>query len=109
MVLVDHGDLSVGWHEDPDDPAKFRYWSGKEWTARAQTHTDASGVIFVGAQLRRRQRRVFGSWLLRNPIIFHVGAWLDCSVPLTRGRLGRFTTPVELRTLDQVRAPRNES
>jgi hypothetical protein len=53
MVLVDHGDLSVGWHEDPDDPAKFRYWSGKEWTARAQTHTDASGVIFVGAQLRR--------------------------------------------------------
>ena len=45
------------------------------------------------------------SRLFHNPVTFHVVAWFDCSVPLTRGRLRRFTTPIELRNLDQVRGP----
>ena len=73
--------------------------------ARAQTHTDARGVAFVSALIQRKRRRVLDSWLFQNPVTFHVVAWFDCSVPLTRGRLRRFTRPVELRTLDQLRGP----
>ena len=104
MVLVGQ-EPAVGWHPDPDDAAKFRYWNGSEWTARAQTHTDVRGMAFVSAQVQRKRRRVLDSRLFQNPVTFHVVAWFDCSVPLTRGRLRRFTTPVELRTLDQVRGP----
>jgi hypothetical protein len=30
-------------------------------------------------------------WLQRHPVAFHVCAWFNCSVPLIRGRLTRFT------------------
>lgn len=69
---------------------------------RANTYTDAQGTTFVGASLQRNRRRVLDSWLIQNPVTFHVVAWFDCSVPFTRGRLRRFTTPVEIRTLDRV-------
>ena len=104
MVLVGQ-EPAVGWHQDPDDGTKFRYWNGSEWTARAHTHTDAHGVAFVWTGVQRKRRRVLDSRLFQNPVTFHVVAWFDCSVPLTRGRLRRFTTPIELRTLDQVRGP----
>jgi hypothetical protein len=107
MVLM-LDDRALGWHEDANDPTKFRYWNGSEWTARAQAHVGANGAVHVGAVVWRKHRRVLDR-LIRNPVLFHIGAWLDCSVPLTRGRLRRFTAPVELRTLDQVRSPRNES
>jgi Protein of unknown function (DUF2510) len=101
---VDGGELRVGWHRDPDDEAKFRYWNGSEWTARAQTNIDElRGFTTVGVAIQRRRRRLLDSRLFRNPVTFHVVAWFDCSVPLTRGRLRRFTRTVELRTLDQVR------
>lgn len=101
MALVMH-ERAVGWHQDHDDGTKFRYWNGAEWTARANTYTDAQGTTFVGASLQRNRRRVLDSWLIQNPVTFHVVAWFDCSVPFTRGRLRRFTTPVEIRTLDRV-------
>jgi hypothetical protein len=101
MVLVGQEQV-VGWHQDPDDGNKFRYWNGSEWSARAHTRIDPHGV-FVGAVVQRKRRRVLDSRLFQNPVTFHVVAWFDCSVPLTQGRLRRFTRPVELRTLDQVR------
>ena len=107
-MLVDGDERGVGWHRDPDDEAKFRYWDGSKWTARALTHTDyVSGIRTVSGAVQLRRRRVFDSRLFQNPVVFHVVAWFDCSVPLIRGRLGRFTTPVELRTLDQVRSGPN--
>src|ERR1700735_716346 len=102
MVRVGQ-EKAVGWHQDPDDGTKFRYWNGNEWSARAHTHTDARELSFVGAVAQRKRRRVLDSRLFRNPVTFHVAAGFDCSVPLTRGRLRRFTGPIELRTLDQVR------
>ena len=102
-------DPAIGWHGNPDDPAEFRYWDGSGWTARARTHTGANGAAHVGAVIRRRRRRALDSRLLHNLITFHAVAWLECSVPLTRGRLRRFTMPVELRTLDQVRRLRKET
>jgi hypothetical protein len=99
---------TVGWHQDHDDGTKFRYWNGSEWTARANIHTDARGTAFVGASLQRKRRRVLDSWLIQNPVTFHVVAWFDCSVPFTRGRLRRFTTPIEIRTLDHLRGHPNQ-
>jgi len=117
MIHVDQNDPAVGWHRDPDESAvfrfwhggewqessdTFRYWNGSEWVARAGT-ADVDGVASVMVHGHRKRRGLLESWLFRNPVSFHILAWFDCSVPLTRGRLRRFTTPVELRTLDQVR------
>jgi hypothetical protein len=38
-------------------------------------------------QLRGWQSFWYGR-VARNPVVFYPLAWLDCSVPLTRGRLG---------------------
>lgn len=102
---MEDDDPGAGWHRDPDDPFKFRYWNGSEWTARAETHADVNGVLYIAALGHLKRRRVSASRLVRNPITFHVIAWFDCSVPFTKGRLSRFRTPVELRTLDDVRGP----
>jgi hypothetical protein len=101
MFLVEQ-EPAAGWHRDPDDAATFRYWNGREWTVRAQTSTDVRGFRHRTAQWKRR--RVLDSWLFQNPVA-HVLAWFDCSVPFTRGRLRKFATPKELRTLDQVWGP----
>ncbi len=114
ILFVDQ-EPDVGWHRDPDESAvyrfwksgewreaskTYRYWNGSEWTFRAGADSETNVVIASG---HRQGRRVLDSWLFSNPISFHILAWFDCSVPLTRGRLRRFTMPIELRTLDQVR------
>ena len=108
MVLVGR-EPAVGWHQNPGDATTFRYWNGREWTARAQSHIDPRGIAFLSAQVQGKRRRVLDSRLVRNPMTFHVVAWFDCSVPLTRGRLRRFTRPVEFRTLGQVRGFRTRN
>src|ERR1700691_1621810 len=103
MVLVEQ-EPAAGWHKDPDDIAKFRYWNGREWTVQVHTGIDAGGRFrYRTAQWKRR--RVLDSWFFQNPVVFHVLAWFDCSVPFTRGRLRKFAEPKELRTLDQAWGP----
>jgi hypothetical protein len=91
--------LEIGWHRDPDEPGRFRYWNGDDWTFRAGVHEN--GHIWAVGPLPRRG--LIDSPLVRNPVSFHVLAWFDCSVPLIRGRLRRRFEPVELRTLDRIR------
>ena len=50
--------------------------------------TDASWWETARMPLTRKQARRF-VWLQRPSEAFHVVAWFDCSVPVTRGRLGR--------------------
>jgi hypothetical protein len=99
----------VGWNRDPAGTDKFRYWNGSEWTAQATTKVRSNGNMSTMAGVRMKRRRVLDSWLLRNTVVFHTMAWLDCSVPLTRGHLRRFMQPVEMRTLDQIQAIQAES
>lgn len=99
---MDHDGPGTGWNRDPDDSNTFRYWNGSQWTAEAETHSDATGAVLVYAHGHTKRRRLLDSWLCRNPISFHVIAWFDCSVPLSRGRLSRFTGPVELRNLNDL-------
>jgi hypothetical protein len=98
---------AVGWNEDPDRPNQYRYWNGSEWTGHATVSEDGHqgmSVLFGGS---------FGGWnsawyrrILRNTVVFHTMAWIDCSVPLTRGDLRRFMQPREQRTLDEIQALR---
>jgi hypothetical protein len=93
----------VGWNRDPAGPDEFRYWNGQDWTAHA-TATDNGIVRTLSTSGHRiiRHRRI-----MHNTVVFHVLAWFDCSVPFTRGRLRRFTRPIEARTIDQIWALRD--
>lgn len=97
----------IGWTEDPDGPNHYRYWSGSEWTGHATVSGDEHHgmVVRFGGSLRGWSNTWYRK-ILRNTVVFHTVAWLDCSVPLTRGRLRRFMQPRELRTLDEIRALR---
>lgn len=81
----------VGWYRDPSAPDRFRYWDGMEWTAHA--------TVSEGGDT---QRRTWYGGILRNPETFRLLVWLDSKVPVVRGRLGRFTRPVEQRTDSQT-------
>lgn len=93
---MEHDDPGTGWH-------RFRYWNGGEWTAGAETRTDSKLAVYVAAHGHLKPRRALVAHLIRKPITFHVIAWFDCNVPFAKGRLRRFITPVELRTLNEVR------
>ena len=102
------GQPVVGWNRDPEGPDKYRYWNGAAWTgqATASDRGDHLDIMFGGS---------CGGWhhawyrkILRNTVVFHTMAWFDCSVPLTRGHLRRYMQPREQRTLDQIRALRED-
>jgi hypothetical protein len=82
----------IGWYRDPAGSDQFRYWNGEEWTAHA-TVSESDVGSKNGSFLRG---------MLRNPVVFDVMVWCDRYVPVTRGRLGHFTQPVEPRTTDQI-------
>jgi hypothetical protein len=93
---------AVGWHRDPDGPDQFHYWNGREWSGHATVSEMGTGMrsIMLGGSLGHYR----SSWYrkgLQNSLVFHILAWFDCSVPLTRGRLRRFMQPREMQTLDQ--------
>jgi hypothetical protein len=94
----------IGWNRDPAGTDRFRYWNGSEWTAQASARITANGSASVAVSGHMERRGFLDSWLFRNTVVFHTLAWFDCSVPLTRGRLRRLTRPVELQTMDQIRA-----
>jgi Protein of unknown function (DUF2510) len=94
----------VGWNRDAASTDRFRYWNGSEWTAHATTRTRSDGTISTMTAGHKKRRPILDSWVFRNGVVFHTLAWFDCSVPLVRGHLRRFTEPVELRTLDEIRA-----
>jgi hypothetical protein len=92
----------VGWNIVPGEPDRARYWDGTQWTASSQfsqgdrmTHSlfsfDLSTVSLW--------RRIWFQRIIRNRVVFHLLAWFQCSVPLTRGHLERFMKPRELRTM----------
>jgi hypothetical protein len=41
----------------------------------------------------RGWRRFWYERVVRSPVMFHLFAWLNCSVPGMRGRLGRLIRP----------------
>ena len=87
--------LTRGWHPDPVVANRWRYWDGEAWTAHARL-SDGGGIS-GGAQLSHRRARLLK--FSRNPIVFYPIAWLNCSVPFTRGRFDRFSQPREMREL----------
>ena len=98
---------AMGWSEDPNDPNRYRYWNGREWSWHASTYEDGHGGTHI------QSGGTLGGWngtwyrkVLRNTVVFHTMAWFDCSVPGTRGHLRRFMEPKEQRTLDQFLALR---
>jgi hypothetical protein len=87
-----------GWHRDPAEPEQWRHWDGKKWTGRARV--SAGGGISAGVQIGPRRARL--QRIGRTPIVFYPLAWLNCSVPLIRGRLDRFAGPREIRELRKI-------
>ncbi|MCU1493689.1 MAG: hypothetical protein JWO62_1453 [Acidimicrobiaceae bacterium] len=92
-------DSFIGWSADPERPGGVRYWSGRSWTAagvmdeRGRTaHVSLTGW-----------RKFWFERVVRNSAVFHVIAWLTCSVPLVRGDLDWMLLPRELRTLSEAR------
>ena len=93
----------VGWNREPgqsehpalDEPVQFRYWNGTEWTfqATARRGDQGRGSLMTNGHLTGRAK-YFRSGFFRNPVVFHVMAWFDCSVPFTRGRLSRIGDPI---------------
>lgn len=98
----------IGWNRDPEAPDRFRYWNGSDWTGHATHQAHSGGIVSMAARGHFQRRPVLDSWLFKNSVVFHTMAWLDCSVPLTRGGLRRFMEPVELRTLNQIYSMQTE-
>src|SRR5450631_2612644 len=91
-------ELKVGWNPVPGESGHFRYWNGRRWTGTA-SRSDTGGVM--GNVLISGRGRIWHSFV-HTTVIFHVVAWLNCSVPGVRGRLDRFQQPHELRTLRSI-------
>ena len=87
-----------GWHRDPDEVNRWRYWDGKKWTGHAQV--SAGGGVSAAIQIDRRRTLV--QRVGRTPVVFYPLAWLNCSVPFIRGRLDRIEGPREMRELRKI-------
>src|ERR1700678_2997355 len=88
---------TVGWNPIPEKPNHFRYWDGRDWTAVAMRSEQG-----VTARVSLSGRRRLWHGVYRNSLVFHIAAWLNCSVPGVRGRLDRFRLPREIRTLRAI-------
>lgn len=91
---------TCGWQVVSDPAGQWRYWDGRTWTAWA--HVSGSG-----APLRFSVKGWRPTWfngIARIPVVFFPLAWFECSVPFTRGHLGRLLRPRELREFKSIRA-----
>jgi len=60
----------------PPPTATGRTVSG---ASRPRVGSAADGTTYVMSGGHRARRRVLHSWLFKNPVSFHILAWLDCS------------------------------
>ncbi len=95
------GEPSIGWNEDPEQPDRYRYWDGSRWTGHA-TVSEGGRVASLGISWPTTRRSRLRRAILRNTVVLHTLAWFDCSVPVTKGRLRRFTWAPEQRAFDEL-------
>lgn len=86
---------SKGWHPGPAGEGRWRYWDGRRWSGFAQRR--ATGGASHGHYRLRGWRQLWYGRIVRLPFVFYPLAWLDCSVPFTRGHLGGLLRPAEAR------------
>lgn len=98
----------IGWNQDPSGPDLYRYWNGNEWSGHARASDDGGNGTFIeyGGSCGGWNQRWYRP-ILRSTVVFHAMAWFDCSVPVTRGHLGRFMHPAEQRSIHQIEKLRN--
>jgi hypothetical protein len=85
-----------GWHDDPDHLGSLRYWDGKRWNGTA---TVGPGGIRAASYSLTGWRRLWYRGVVGHPVVFHVLAWFNCSVPGTKGRLDRLMQPAQAQRL----------
>ena len=83
-----------GWYHDADRPDVVRYWDGRRWSARSRSSPGGGTVTRIRLE---GWRKLWFQRLVRLPVAFHPLAWLNCSVPVTRGHMVRFIRPTEMR------------
>jgi len=78
-----------GWHTDPAEPGRWNYWDGNRWNGVRREH---DGHVNGHFSLTGWHKLWYGR-IVKVPIVFYPFAWLNCSVPGTKGRLSRLMRP----------------
>ena len=46
-------DSAIGWSEAPDEPNRYRYWNGSEWSGHANVSDDGHVSSFIPKESSR--------------------------------------------------------
>jgi hypothetical protein len=94
MLVMTEEPLAKGWHPDLPETGLYRYWDGHEWNGTRQKGPQGHAM---GHFSLRGWRRIWYVRVLRFPAVFYPLVWFNCSVPGTRGHLGRLIEPAQAR------------
>jgi hypothetical protein len=92
-----------GWHVDPTDSSRRRYWDGQGWSGSSQA-TGRQGLVEsrVASYRQSGLQRIWYGRIMRVPVVREPVLWLNYQVPVARGHLDFVMRPRVVRELERA-------